>query len=145
MFSHDSEIEYIALGVINRTLPKPEWTHAAHFAVAVWLLRSEAYEAERDMPALIRAYNEACGVRNTDTEGYHHTITLASLRAAAEVMDNLPDETSLTECTNAVLSSGYGKSDWILDYWSKPVLFSVEARKFWVGPDQKTPKFLGGK
>lgn len=38
-FATDAAIEHIALGVIDRTLPKTDWTHAAHFAAAVWLLR----------------------------------------------------------------------------------------------------------
>ena len=32
----DADIERIALGVVDRTLPKPEWTHAAHFAAALF-------------------------------------------------------------------------------------------------------------
>jgi hypothetical protein len=28
-----------------------------------------------------------------------------------------------------------GRSDWLFRYWSKPVLFSVRARKSWVEPD----------
>ena len=35
-----------------------------------------------DLSLPIRAYNEATGVANTYTEGYHETITQASLRAA---------------------------------------------------------------
>lgn len=144
MYKTDSEIEHIAYGVIERSLPKPEWTHAAHFATAVWLLRSPCHDAERDMPDLIKRYNEACGVRNTDTDGYHHTITLASLRAAKKVLNELPDETGLAESVNAVLLSGYGHSDWILEYWSRALLFSVDARRTWVDPDMKTQDFLTG-
>ncbi len=36
----------------------------------------------RDMPCLIRAYNEATGGVNSDISGYHETITQASLRAS---------------------------------------------------------------
>ena len=79
----DDDIARIATGVIDRTLPKSEWTHAAHFAAAVWVLTRPDMDAARDMPGLIRAYNTATGVANTDTEGYHETITLASIRAAA--------------------------------------------------------------
>ena len=81
-FLSEAEIEHIGRGLVDRSLPKVEWTHAAHFAAALWLLRQPEADAERDMPRLIRAYNEATGVPNTDAGGYHHTITLASLRAA---------------------------------------------------------------
>ncbi len=79
-FSSDADIERIGRGIIDRSLPKAEWTHAAHFAAAFWLLRSPERDALREMPGFIRAYNEATGTPNTDTGGYHETITLASLR-----------------------------------------------------------------
>ena len=81
-FSSDSEIDRIGRGLLDRSLPKAEWTHSGHFAAAVWVLRRPDMDAARDMPGLIRAYNEATGVNNTDTTGYHETITQASLRAA---------------------------------------------------------------
>jgi hypothetical protein len=97
-------------------------------------------EATRDMPGLIRAYNEATGVNNTDTTGYHETITQASLRAARawiEERRKLP----LFEALNAMLASEYGRSDWLLRYWSKPVLFSVTARRSWIDPDLRPLPF----
>jgi len=81
-FTSDAEIEHIGRGLLDCSLPKIEWTHAAHFAAAFWLLRRSGTHAARDMPKLIRAYNAATGVPNTDSSGYHETITLGSLRAA---------------------------------------------------------------
>ncbi len=80
-FTSNDEIAAIARALADRTLPKPAWTHAAHFASALWLFHAEV-EFVREMPGMIRAYNEATGVANTDTSGYHETITMASLRAA---------------------------------------------------------------
>lgn len=139
-FISDDEIERIALGVIDRTLPKPEWTHAAHFAAALWVLRRPDMNAERDMPKLIRAYNLATGVENTDSGGYHETITLASLRAARAWLKKMP-ELPLYAVLNELLASRYGRSDWLLEYWSKPVLFSVMARRAWIDPDLKPLPF----
>lgn len=139
-FSCTAEIERIGLGVLTRTLPKPEWTHAAHFAAAFWLLRRPDMDALRDMPGLIRAYNEATGVANTDTTGYHETITLASLRAGRAWLD-VRKEKALHEALNEMLASDYGRSDWLLAYWSKPLLFSVEARRRWMEPDLRPLPF----
>jgi hypothetical protein len=96
--------------------------------------------AERDMPGLIRAYNLATGVANTDSSGYHETITLASLRAARDWLEKTPEK-PLHEVLNALLASRYGRSDWLLEYWSKPVLFSVMARRAWLDPDLKPLPF----
>jgi hypothetical protein len=139
-FSCDAEIDHIGVGLLERSLPKREWTHAAHFAAAFWILRRPEMDACRDMPGLIRAYNEATGVHNTDTTGYHETITLASLRAARAWLAARPD-TALHEALNGLLASGYGRSDWLLAHWSRPVLFSVEARKVWVEPDLRPLTF----
>jgi hypothetical protein len=139
-FSSDSEIERIGRGVSERTLPKPEWTHAAHFAAAFWVLTRPDMEAARDMPGLIRAYNEATGTPNTDTGGYHETITQASLRAARAWLAERR-ELPLFQALNGLLASEYGRSDWLLKYWSKPVLFSVTARRSWVEPDLRALPF----
>ena len=133
-FSSDAEITYIGSSVFDRSLPKCEWTHAAHFAAAFWILRRPDMNAERALPGLIRAYNEATGVQNTDTTGYHETITLASLRAARAWLAARP-EMPLHKSLNELLASEYGRSGWLLVYWSKELLFSVAARRTWLEPD----------
>lgn len=130
----DADIGHIARGLIDRTLPKPAWTHAAHFAAAFWLLRHRGDAAFHDLPPLIRAYNEATGVANTDTSGYHETITVASLRLARAWLAERPDlplHAALTE----LLASPYGRSDWLLVHWSRERLFSAAARRVWMDPD----------
>jgi hypothetical protein len=133
-FDSDTEIEHIGRGLIDRALPKPSWAHAAHFAAALWLLRSRGADAMIDMPPLIRAYNEATGVPNTDTSGYHETITLASLRAGCAWLVDRPGM-PLHVVLEGMLATALGRSDWLLTYWSRPVLFSVAARRMWVDPD----------
>jgi hypothetical protein len=140
-FNSDDEIATIGRGVLDLSLPKPRWTHAAHFAAALWLIsRRPDLDAARAMPGFIRAYNEATGVANTDTEGYHETITQASLRAAHSFMREDPQRSLFATC-NALMASPLGKSDWLLQYWTRPRLFSVEARRRWVDPDLRPLPF----
>ena len=40
IFSSDAQIEHLGQGLMDRTVPKEEWTHAAHFAAALWLMRT---------------------------------------------------------------------------------------------------------
>lgn len=134
-FKSDKEIKHIASGVEDLTLPKPEWTHAAHFALAIWSLSDKTRNTFAEIPGQIRAYNAATGVPNTDHDGYHETITLASLRAARAVIARLPSEHPLYAKVNIVLEMDYGKPDWLLSYWSKDALFSIAARRGWVEPD----------
>jgi len=128
------DIERIARGVIERRLPKAEWTHEAHFAAALWLLRHRD-NVPAIMPDLIRGYNESVGTANTDTTGYHETITQASLRAARHVMDGFDTDTPLPVVLAALMASDFGRSDWLLSYWTREQLFTPEARRGWIEPD----------
>jgi hypothetical protein len=137
----DAAIIRIGTLLFDRTLPKPEWTHAAHFAAAIWVIAARPdLVAARDLPPAIRAYNEATGVPNTDDGGYHETITQASIRAAAAFVRARPGQ-SLAEICRDVLASELGRSDWLLAYWSRAVLFSVAARRGWVQADVRELPF----
>jgi hypothetical protein len=141
-FCTATEIERIGRGLVDRSLPKHEWTHAAHFAAVLWLLRHHRQpDVAVEMPRLIRAYNEATGVANTDTGGYHETITLASIRAARSVLDRHSESAPLHSIANDLLAGELGRSDWLLRYWSRTRLFSVEARRLWIEPDLKPLPF----
>jgi hypothetical protein len=130
----EADIDRIGRSVETRTLPKCEWTHAAHFAATMWILTHPNLVAERDMPAVIRDYNEATGTRNTDTTGYHETITQASIRVARAFLAVRPDA-GRAEALSVLLASPFGRSDWLFAYYSRGLLFSVEARRRWVEPD----------
>ena len=136
-FSHDDEITHIATGVLARTLPKPQWTHAAHIAAGVYMLNEQGERAFATMPDIIRIYNEATGVQNTDNDGYHETITQASLRVIYDEMKAGRAPTPLFEIANKVIAGPMGNPDWLLGYWSKALLFSVKARRSWVDADLK--------
>ncbi|MBA3069597.1 MAG: hypothetical protein FP825_14080 [Hyphomonas sp.] len=133
-FETDDEIEATARAMMACALPKEHWTHAAHFAVGLWLLRTRGAAAYAEMPGMIRRYNESVGGRNTDTEGYHETITRASLDAAAAALA-AQDGAPLHGVLAAMMAGPCGRSDWILAHWSKDLLFSLEARRVWVAPD----------
>jgi len=140
-FVADPQIHRIGRGLLDRTLPKPEWTHAAHFAAALWILRRcPEIKASRAIPAAIRAYNEATGVANTATSGYHETITQASIRAGRWFLETR-QELPLWMACNELMASPLGQTDWLLAYWSKNRLFSEESRRIWVAPDVRELPF----
>ncbi len=134
-FESDASIARIADGLLGRTLPKREWTHAAHFATTLWLLRHRPdLDLARDLPDIIRGYNLSVGGVNSDSEGYHETITQASLRAARSFLEGRAD-VPLLGVVDALLASRLADKAWLLDHWSKDRLFSVAARRGWVEPD----------
>ncbi len=143
-FTTDAEVMRLGRGLLDRSLPKPEWTHAAHLAATAWLARTRDDGLERELPGIIRRYNVAVGGVNSDTEGYHETITQASLAAIRDLLAGLPAGLALHEACNRLVASPYGQKDWLVRYWSPPRLFSVEARRRWLEPDLADLPFAVG-
>lgn len=135
-YPDDAAITRTGAAFLDRTLPKAEWTHAAHFATTLWLITTRPeIVPERDMPALICAYNASVGGVNDDHNGYHETITQASIRAARAFLAERPKGEPLHETIDALMAGPLGRSDWLLTYWTRDRLFSVEARRDWIAPD----------
>ena len=142
IYASEADIIRVGEGFSARTLPRVEWTHAAHFAAALWLMRYRPdLDARREMPHMIRAYNESVGRINDDSGGYHETITQASLRALRGVLDANAAEMPIYQIVNALMASSLGNPNWLLEYWSQDRLMSVEARRLWLEPDLKPLPF----
>jgi hypothetical protein len=140
-FTSDAEVIAIGAGLMDRTLPKSNWSHAAHFAATLWLLKCHPeIDPFLAIPKLIRGYNEATGVANTDDSGYHETITQASIRAARAFLADRP-HARLFEVCNELMRSPLGDSEWLLTFWSRSRLFAREARSSWTEPDRELLPF----
>jgi hypothetical protein len=140
-FTDDAELSVLARGFLDLSLPKTQWTHAAHFATTLWLLKHrQDLDLPLELPHLIRAFNAAKGGANTDTEGYHETITQASLAATQDFLKRHAGEPLYATC-NALMRSALGDPEWLLNYWTRAALFSVAARRQWVAPDIKPLPF----
>ncbi|MEY4269707.1 MAG: hypothetical protein RLZZ58_923 [Pseudomonadota bacterium] len=138
LFASDAAVRRVGTGLLARTLPRPAWTHEAHLAACVWLMRARPDIApERDLPAIIRAYNVSVGGVNDDTQGYHETLTQLYIAGVRAHLAELPAETPLVDAVNALIASPRGARDWPLTLYSRDLLFSVAARRGFVAPDRK--------
>jgi hypothetical protein len=119
------------------TLPRDEWTHAAHLTVALWhLLQFDWPEAAARVRARIKRYNAAHGIAATPTGGYHETLTLFWLRAVRTFLEAERNEArALVHLANE-LTETHDKG-LPLTYYTRERLFSPEARANWVEPDLK--------
>lgn len=134
-FTTETDFSHLADRVLDTSLPRAEWTHEAHFALALEILRHHPVIAGGEsFRTIITRLNEAHGTPNTDSSGYHHTITLASLRATERLLDDRRD-VPLAAILRDLMAGPLGRSDWILAHWSRERLFSVAARRDWVEPD----------
>ena len=135
-FTSDAEIAHIGEGLLARTLPRGEWTHEAHLAATTWLLtRRPDIAIDRQLPHIIRRYNESVGGVNDDTQGYHETITRTFLHGVRLFFGEGDATEPLHERVNGLLLSPMGRRDWPLRFYSPQLLFSVNARRTFVPPD----------
>ena len=131
----DAQVADLTRRLLDHSLPKAQWTHAAHLVATLRLVRTRNEHLERDMPTIIRTYNVAVGGVNDDHNGYHETITQAYLTAIRAFVAALPAGTSDGEAAKRLLATPMGDKQWPLGFWSRERLFSVEARRAWVEPD----------
>ncbi len=116
---------------------RPEWTHAAHLVAAHWYVtRLGPDVALEEMRRRIRFHNESVGTPNTESAGYHETITRLFVRGVAALLAKHGTD-GFDSSLMAVLGSELAASDWPLQFYSPDRLFSVAARSSWVAPDLK--------
>ena len=136
LFPDDASIRRIGEGLLARSLRRELWTHEAHLAACCWLIAERPdISPERDLPDIIRRFNESVGGVNSDTEGYHETITRVFLHGVRLFLAEADRSEPLHELVNELLLSPMGRRDWPLRFYSPPRLFSVEARCSFLAPD----------
>lgn len=128
-------VEQLAEAFVERRLPKTEWTHEAHLRVGVWHVRTHGAEtALQLLRERIRRYNESVGTANTDSAGYHETLTRFYVHLIASYIATAAPGASLDALADGLVRA-HGARDLPLRYYSRDRLFSIDARRDWVAPD----------
>ncbi|MFM7552542.1 MAG: hypothetical protein ACKO7Q_06850 [Actinomycetota bacterium] len=123
----------LADGLLAGTLPRSEWTHAGHVrATHALVCRLGPDEALVAVRAAIPRLNEAHGVANSDTGGYHETLTVLYASAVADAVARGCD------ADRAVAEVGRDLPDGL---WSRTLIEAPRARRAWVEPDLARPAF----
>jgi hypothetical protein len=136
LFATDEEIIHIGEGLIACTLTRPEWTHEAHLAACLYIVTERPdIVPEQDLPDIIRRFNESVGGVNSDTEGYHETITQVYIRGLQGFLARTDPALPLVGKVNGLLRAEEGRRDWPLRFYSAELLFSKKARLGWVEAD----------
>ena len=119
------------------TLPKEKWTHHAHFVMALW------YCYHLPLPVAIvrikegiRQYNIATGGMNTDDAGYHETITLFYVYVINHYIIHFPGNNNLDKLLAELNDQPFIAKDFPLQFYSRELLMSSQARKKWILPDK---------
>ena len=133
------DAEELISNFLNCTLPKGEFSHEAHLVTALYLLSKHGDGTLPIIRQHLMDYLRSIGVENTDTSGYHETLTIFWLWRVKKQfadengavlwnqknVDDLIEDFDITE-----------RNIW-LEYYTKERMMSVEARRGYVVPDIK--------
>ena len=135
-FLSDESVSRVGEGLLSCTLPREEWTHEAHLAATTYfLLKHPEIDLDIELRRIISRYNDSVGTLNSDSSGYHDTLTRAYLRGIRLFLEEADAGRPIRMLVNDLLMSPMGRRDWPFRFWSKERLMSVAARRGWVEPD----------
>ena len=130
-----SETERIARALIDRSLPRAEWTHQAHLHAGLWHVVEHgpviALELLRER---ITSYNESVGTANTDSSGYHETLTRFYIVVIDRFLSTAERDQDIDRLAEHLIAA-CGDRRLPMHYYSEKRLFSPVARRSWVEPD----------
>jgi len=123
-------------------LPKEQWTHEAHFIMALWYCFHQPLpQAIQSIREGIKKYNLSIGGANTDHSGYHETITLFYTRLIIKYLLETGENDDLGYLLSTLVHQPFLTKDFPLKYYNKELLMSKEARKNWTAPDKEPLSF----
>jgi hypothetical protein len=120
-------------------IPRGEWNHPEHVAVAVWYLgREEEQAAIARIRAGIQKLNAARGIAQTPTGGYHESWTVFFALLIARFLAR-PEIRALAELERLARAVEYLRDFRAItrEHYSPERINSWEARTSWLPPDLK--------
>ncbi|MDI3322219.1 hypothetical protein [Pinibacter soli] len=135
-YSSEQEIQHLVEQFNNKTLPKSEWTHAAHLTVGLWHVHNFALdEAICRMRSRIISYNLAIGTENTGDSGYHETLTIFWLTVLNHFLKLQEGKSLLTLC-NELLDSKLAVNSLPFFFYDRERILSTNARARFQEPNK---------
>ena len=133
-YKNESEVLDLVRSFEDATIAHDDWKHAEHLVVALYYLTDHdletAYAKMRDgiLNLLVKGFK----LDLTKEMPYHETITLFWMRTVAE-FNASKNGASLLEKANEVAYKW--NKDYPLNFYSRELLFSDEARAGFIEPD----------
>ncbi len=119
------------------TLVKERFTHSGHLLVGACFVHQLGEVAAIDhMRLCVRRFNEAVAGKNTESGGYHETITVFWIKLLAALC-SAHAELPRAEFAALAVERYRDRRDCFKDFYDFDVLGSTEARRVWVAPTLK--------
>jgi 4-hydroxy-tetrahydrodipicolinate synthase len=131
-----TQIERLVQDFEAAAVPAGAWNHRAHLIVGTsYVHRHGACAALERLRSGILRLNRSHGTPETESRGYHETITVAYVTLLEAFLATLPAGVPLEAHVSAVLTSPLYARDVLLQYYSRALLFSPAARRSFHPPD----------
>ena len=135
IYRSPKEIDRLIHAFQECSLPRNQWTHAAHLTVALWYLFDDSEQAAINaIRNGIKRYNSVQGIESTKDSGYHETLTLFWIRTVCGYLAEESRNRSIVSLANGLIAQ-YGDGTLPFRYYTRDRLMSWEARLNWVEPD----------
>jgi ribosomal protein S18 acetylase RimI-like enzyme len=135
----ESELDELVAAFDQQRLPKTAWTQAAHLRVGCCCVLARGETAAVDqLRRGIRMLNESHGVRNSDSNGFHETLTrfwAALLARTLQEYAVLQPCRSRADAVQAAVELYYDRACIVDDFWTFDVIRSTQCRHEWHPPD----------
>ncbi len=135
-----AEIATLIIDFHTRSLPREGWigNDRTHLILGTWYCWHFDLQIAIDkLRTQIKLFNESKGLENSDTVGYHETITVFWMTIIFEFINNFGRNHPFEDVASAIVSAFVGKRDHYADYYSFNIYKSKEARNHWIEPDLK--------
>ena len=120
----------------NQSLQKSDWTHELHLVVALWHLLE--YKDFQSVLCYLRAgiilHNHSIGIKNTESSGYHETITVFWIKQLGKFLQSQESEDFNTLTEKLLKEMPFLQKEYIFQFYDKEVLKSVQARATYIPP-----------
>lgn len=132
-YKKENEILSIVSAFENGTIRRENWGHAEHLTVALFYLSKDDYKtALVKMRVGIFNLLAAFEVDLTKEMPYHETLTVFWMRMVSNFMNSKNDNLIVEKANNLI--ENFDKN-YPLQFYSREILFSDEARERFVEPD----------
>lgn len=125
------DAEDLVQSFLNCTMDKWDWTHEAHLVAGLYVVTHHGDQSLSFMRNAISRFNESVGTANTDTSGYHETLTYFWLNRIREACTDTDGSLSWDQRTLNYLLVNQdltNRNVW-LEHYSEEQIKSVRARK----------------
>jgi len=114
-------------------LPRAEWNHAAHIAIAADTIYSGGGIAE--VRHRILTFNQSLAIENTPDSGYHETITRFWVDRIADLLAGLGRGATSWDAARAAVAAFAHRGRLFDAYYSYDIVSNRAARAGYVPPD----------